>query len=386
VPQHFSQEEFATRKTRVIEQMNQRGLDGLLLFKPESQYYLTGYDSTGFIVFQCMYFGADGKVTLLSRAPDVRQAAYTAPDLTDVRVWVDREGANPGLDIRAILEEHGCKGKTLGVEYESFGLNAFRAKQLEGALESFCTLTDASDLVSKLRLIKSEAELVYIRKAAELADAALDEAKRLARPDVFEGDIYAAMHGVIFSGGGFYPASRFPINSGKKALLVRTTCDLNTIGEDDQVQLEFGATYRHYHACLMRTILTGNVRPQHQAMYEACRTALQEVKTTCKPGNKLGTVFDTYARVFDEAGFNKQRVNSCGYSLGATYAPSWMDHPLIFTGNPTVLKPNMVFFLLMFLLDSETGLAMSLGETIVITNDGCETLSKAPHDLIVNAQ
>lgn len=344
MPQHFSQEEFTSRKTKVIKQMNERGLDGLLLFKPESQYYLTGYDSTGFIVFQCMYFGADGKITLLTRAPDVRQAAYTAPDLTDVRAWVDREGANPGLDLLTIIEEHDCKGKTLGVEYESFGLNAFRAKQLEAALESFCTLTDASDLVSKLRLIKSEAELVYIRKAAELADAALDEAKRLARPGVFEGDIYAAMHVAIFKGGGFYPASRFPVNSGKKALLVRTTCDLNTIGEDDQVQLEFGATYRHYHACLMRTVLTGNVRPQHQAMYEACRTALQEVKAACKPGNTLGTVFDTYARVFDEAGFNKQRVNSCGYSLGATYAPSWMDHPLIFTGNPTVLQPNMVFF------------------------------------------
>ncbi|MGL4611625.1 MAG: M24 family metallopeptidase [Trueperaceae bacterium] len=384
MPQHFSQEEFAKRKQQALTMMKERALDGLLLFKPESQYYLTGYDSTGFIVFQCMYFGVNGKITLLTRAPDVRQAAYTAPDLTDVRVWVDREGSNPGQDLREILEEHNCKGQRLGVEYESFGLNAYRGKQVEAALEGFCTLVDASDLVSKLRLIKSEAELVYIRKAAELADNALEEAKRLAKPGTFEGDIYAAMHGAIFKGGGFYPASRFPVNSGKKALLVRTTSDLNTIGNDDQVQLEFGGTYRHYHACLMRTILTGKVRPQHQAMYDACATALQEVKAVCKPGNTLGNVFDTYAKVFDDAGFQKQRVNSCGYSLGATYAPSWMDHPLIFTGNPTVLQPNMVYFLLMFLLDSETGLAMSLGETIVITERGCEALSKASHDLVVN--
>jgi Xaa-Pro dipeptidase len=384
MPQHFSREEFAKRKSQAITAMQERGLDGLLLFKPESQYYLTGYDSTGFIVFQCMYFGADGKITLLTRAPDVRQAAYTAPDLTDVRVWVDREGSNPGQDLRVILEGHNCKGQRLGVEYESFGLNAYRGKQVEAALENFCTLVDASDLVSKLRLIKSEVELVYIRKAAELADNALEEAKCLAKPGTFEGDLYAAMHGAIFKGGGFYPASRFPVNSGKKALLVRTTSDLNTIGNDDQVQLEFGGTYRHYHACLMRTILTGKVRPQHQAMYNACRATLQEVKAACKPGNTLGNVFDTYAKVFDDAGFQKQRVNSCGYSLGATYAPSWMDHPLIFTGNPTVLKPNMVYFLLMFLLDSETGVAMSLGETIVITEQGCEALSKASHDLIVN--
>jgi Xaa-Pro dipeptidase len=55
---------------------------------------------------------------------------------------------------------------------------------------------------------------------------------------------------------------------------------------------------------------------------------------------------------------------------------------MVFAGEPQVLAPNMVFFLHMILLDSETGLSMSLGETAIITETSCEPISHAPRRLL----
>jgi Xaa-Pro dipeptidase len=57
--------------------------------------------------------------------------------------------------------------------------------------------------------------------------------------------------------------------------------------------------------------------------------------------------------------------------------------PMIFTGNPLIIKPGMVFFMHMILMDSENQLAMNLGETYLVTETGNERLGKQKLDLVV---
>ena len=77
-------------------------------------------------------------------------------------------------------------------------------------------------------------------------------------------------------------------------------------------------------------------------------------------------------------------MNACGYSLGSTFSPNWMDvPPMIFTGNPLIIKPVMVFFMHMILMDSKAQLAMNLGETYLVTEDGNERLGKQKLDLVI---
>ena len=85
---HFTRTEFAARQERAIAEMQRSNLDGLLMFRQESMYYLTGYDTFGYVFFQCLYLGADGKITLLTRAPDYLQARFTSV-INDIRTWVD---------------------------------------------------------------------------------------------------------------------------------------------------------------------------------------------------------------------------------------------------------------------------------------------------------
>ncbi|HSS66494.1 MAG TPA: aminopeptidase P family N-terminal domain-containing protein, partial [Gammaproteobacteria bacterium] len=127
---HFTREEFDTRRDAAVAAMTSRGLDALLMFRQESMYYLTGFDTFGFCFFQCLVLTAEGRLTLLTRAPDLRQAQHTSI-LEDIRVWTDAAGHNPAGDLRGILDEHGLEGRKLGVEYDAYGLTAYNGRRLE---------------------------------------------------------------------------------------------------------------------------------------------------------------------------------------------------------------------------------------------------------------
>ena len=382
MPIHFSPEEMQARKDRAAAAITAAGLDGLLMFKQESMYWLTGYDTFGFSMFQCLVMTADGRIALLTRAPDYGTAFYTS-DITDVRIWVDVEGMNPAMDLRAMLDDLGLAGSRVGIELDSYGLRASMWRLLESELDGFLAWEEASPLVQEVRRAKSPQELEYVRRAAELADDAWDEAVRLAGPGVDEAEILAAMQGAVFLGGGDYAGNELIIGSGPGALMVRYTSGRRRLDADDQLTLEWCGVQRRYHAAMMRTILVGTPDPVQVDMHRACEEALLACEDAIRPGTTLGEVFDVHAGVLDGAGFGEHRLNACGYGMGAVYAPVWTDWPMLYTGNPLVFEPNHTFFLHMILLDHRDQKAMTLGHSVVVTEAGCERLSRSDLDLVL---
>jgi len=380
---HFSRAEFAERQRKASAEMAAQGLHGLLIFRQESMYYLTGYDTGGFSMFQGMYLGADGGLALVTRSPDRTQARITSV-IEDVRIWVDSEDANPAEDVRGMLDDYGCRGRRIGVEYHAYGLTAQRGKMVDAALDGFCEVTDASDLVRLQRLVKSPAELAYVRRSGELADEALAIANRMTVPGEAIGAVYGEMMNAMLRGDGDPTASRWPMGCGEEAMLVRYHTGHGNVGAQDQVTFEFAASYRHYHTALMHVVLTGAADPRQADMLAACIAALDACQDALKPGATVGAIFDVHARVMTEMGQGANFLNACGYTMGATYPPTWMDWPMLYTGNPQVIEPGMVFFMHMILLDNETGLTMSLGETAIVTEGACEPVNHAPRTLIVN--
>ena len=379
---HFTRDEFAARMTRLKTQMNATGLDGMLLFAQESMFWLTGYDTFGYCFFQCMVVSAEGEIALLTRAPDLRQAQHTSI-VENIIIWKDEGGADPTTDLERVVADMGLSGKKLGVEYDTQGLTGKAAMAVNAQIGTSSTLIDASDLVTHLRMVKSETELEYVRKAGELSDDALDAAIATTKAGAFEGDILAAMHNAIFSNGGDYAGNEFIIGSGKDALLCRYKSGRRHLSSHDQLTLEWSGAWAHYHAAMMRTLIVGEPGKRHRELYEAAKSALLGVKGAMRVGNTFSDMFHAHAKAMDEAGLAEHRLNACGYSLGAVYTPCWMDRPMIFSGNETKIVPGMVIFGHMIIFDSVSETAMTIGQSFITGEKGPEDLSRHDVDLIV---
>ena len=383
---HFSRNEFAQRITNARKVLKNKKLDALLVFSQESHYYLTGFDTAGYVFFQCAVITADEQpVTLLTRRPDLQQAKETSVIL-DIRVWYDAEGANPANELRDILSEKGLAGCRIGIELNTYGLTGLSYDRVLNALENWCTLEDASDVVRGLRLIKSPAELEYVRKAAQISDAALLDMIQACHPNTLDTMVTGAGLNAMLSNGGDVPPAGPLVNCGRRALYGRSVTGSHAIKYEDQVTIEFASSYLRYTTCIMRTVVVGAVSSIQREMFNVVSDAIMAMTEAAAPNKPLGNIDDAHRKVFDEAGHNVHRFSACGYSLGATFRPSWMDvPPMIYSGNPLLCEPGMVFFLHAMLANTDAGYAMSFGHTLVITDNGREVLSGLPIELASNS-
>lgn len=378
---HFELSEFDARRERLIAKMAEEKLDAILLFAQESMYWLTGYDTFGYCFFQTLVVKSDGSMMLLTRSADMRQARNTST-IENILVWVDRPNADPTLDLKNLLSDLDLLGAKIGVEYDTHGMTGRVARLLDNQLASFCQMIDASYLVSSLRLIKSPAEIAYARKAGRLADEALDAALELIKPGADEAAILSAMQGAVLAGGGDYPANEFIIGSGADALLCRYQAGRRILDDKDQLTLEWAGVSAHYHAAMMRTVVIGEQDFRQKELYSACLQNLTDIEEVLRPGKTFGDVFDVHARVMDERGLTRHRLNSCGYSLGARFSPSWMEHQMFHAGNAQEIASDMTLFVHMIVMDSDSGTAMTLGQTYLTTQGAPEPLSRHSLDLL----
>ncbi len=187
----------------------------------------------------------------------------------------------------------------------------------------------------------------------------------------------------MFGGGGDEPGNPFIIGSGADALLCRSKAGRRRLDADDQITLEFAGVFRHYHAAVMRTHVVGRPRPLHRPYHEAAREALLACEAELRPGRTAGDVFAAHAQVLDGFGLSQHRLNACGYALGATFAPSWMDAPMFYEANPFVIAADQVFFCHMILMDSASETAMCLGRTSLVGRGGAVPLNAADLALVV---
>ena len=379
MPFHFAYAEYATRLAKAKASLVDRGLDALLMFAPESHYWICGYDTFGFAMFQCMILGADGRLNLLTRAPDLRQAQQTST-LSDaqIHIWKDIEGVAPAASLAALVTKLGYSGK-IAMETQTVGLTFANGQSVVSAFDQ--PLHNGDEIITELRQDKSLAELDMHHRAAALSDDALDATLQGTRAGAFEGDILADMQGAVFRGGGDYAGNEFIIGSDQRALLCRYASGRRHLDPQDQLTLEWSGAYARYHAAMMQTLIIGKACKKHLYMHAVAREALEACEAAIMPGQPMGDVFAAHAQIFGKAGLGHARLNACGYAMGAIYNPIWVDFPMFYENNPRLMRERQVFFLHMILMDSDSGLAMCLGHSVEVTAQGAKRLSRHAPDL-----
>jgi len=380
---HFSREEFSQRqkKTRIL--LQELELDGLLIFKIEDMYWLTGYESDGFCIFGSMFIGTNGALTHLARPADLGNLSYSSI-CEDVRISPDTEGSTRAEHIKDMLRSHNMEGKKIGIQVDTMGLTPRLFLQIKEILDGWCDLIVAPDFIRVLRLVKSSQELDYFRKAGEIMDIVMDKVIEATYPGAFEGDIYAAFYDTLFRLDADLPAHIPPFGSGDSALNLRYTTKRKNVSENDQVTLELGLGYRHYHVACMGVVLTGpEIDDRHLKMHKTSVIALNAVQSALRPGTTVGELFDIYKATLEDHDERDSVLTVAGYTMGAMWPPTWMEEPLIFEGNPLVLEENMTFFTHMILNDRQTGLSMAVGETAIITTGAPEIITHCPREPII---
>lgn len=382
----FSAEEHAARLAATRAELQRRDLAALLVFAQESHYYLTGYDTAGYVFFQVGIITADdGPTVLLTRRPDLQQATV-ASLYDDIRIWLNAEDADPANDMRDILIELGLGGNRIGVEYATYGLTAANGRTVDAALEGEFETVDASDIVRRQRLVKSPAELGYVRQSGRLADAAIHAMLAATSPGVLDSSVTAAGMTAMLEGGGDIPSGGPLVNSGSRALFGRGIGGPRRIEARDQLLLELATSVCRYHVCIEHTVAVGPPDPRQIDMVKIAADALHEVTAAARPGRELGALDDIHRRVLDAAGFANERFAACGYALGCTFRPTWMDvPPMIYSGNPLVLESGMVFFVHIMIPDRNTGLTAGVGWSFAITKGAAEVFSDIPPKLHLRA-
>ena len=380
---HFSREEFSQRqkKTRIL--LQELELDGLLIFKIEDMYWLTGYESDGFCIFGSMFIGTNGALTHLARPADLGNLSYSSI-CEDVRISPDTEGSTRAEHIKDMLRSHNMEGKKIGIQVDTMGLTPRLFLQIKEILDGWCDLIVAPDFIRVLRLVKSSQELDYFRKAGEIMDIVMDKVIEATYPGAFEGDIYAAFYDTLFRLDADLPAHIPPFGSGDSALNLRYTTKRKNVSENDQVTLELGLGYRHYHVACMGVVLTGpEIDDRHLKMHKTSVIALNAVQSALRSGTTVGELFDIYKATLEDHDEHDSVLTVAGYTMGAMWPPTWMEEPLIFEGNPLVLEENMTFFTHMILNDRQTGLSMAVGETAIITTGAPEIITHCPREPII---
>ena len=373
---HFSAEEYADRLARAEAEMSARGLDGMLVFCPDNLYWLTGYDDGGGSgIERCLVLGGTEPV-LLAPPEAIAQARMTSV-IEDVRA-----SATPFAHLRDILAECSLTGRRIGIETETRGLTGQAYARLLAALDGRVTLYEASDLFPDLRRVLSETELVYMRRAAELADEAFEAACEIAGAGTSEGEVLAAMQARMLLAGGDLPAMPPLVGSGDHAHLSRPHAGRRVLAARDLLCLEWSGAYRHYLAAMMRSVVIGPVDDRTGRMHDAAVAVLEAAEAELRPGRTMGAVFDAYAKTMDKTGFGDCRLDACGTALGARLAPGQAPGDAIAQGARTTLRAGMTLYLRVVLVDPAQGTSMMLGRSSTLTDGRAQPLSRLALDLV----
>ena len=380
----FTRQEHENRLACLRRRLRESGFDAMLVFAQESLYWLTGYDTGGFVFFQCAVVTADDRpVVLITRRPDLIQARQTST-IKDIRIWWDSEEAQPAEDLRDILRELDLSGANVAVELNTHGLTGWNLWRVQNSLEGFCTLANDDHLIRKLRLVKSEAEIDYTREAGRICNLSLDAVIAAARPGKLDSELKAEYLRVVLENGADMPPNAPLFNSGNRAVYGRGVSGPRRLEKQDQIVVEYPVAYRRYNVKTEWTILFGTPDPAQVRMYEVTRDTLHRMTEATRPGTTLGEIFDIHAEGLDNAGYASSRYGATGYSVGCTFSPTSMDvPPMVYSGNPTRCKPGMTLFYHVMLGDDATGFGMGVGHTLLVTEGTPEALTALPDSLTI---
>lgn len=406
-------------RTRASQLMETAGLDALLLLSPESFTYATGAPAGVATMWRragavAAIIPADPALPPAAVVTDLFEAAFRASStITDLRInpiWVEtgdirgmealppedlikaawaKQGRTPGFQrpetfdaangfrlARELLAEHGLDMGRVGIEFDGLSVSDFRL--LSAALPE-AELIDASDLVRRLKMIKSPAEISYLRTAVELAEAGIIALRETIDIGVSRDDLVAA-----WEKGARAEAARRNVQN------LTGVWEYVSVGQNpwtkggvvergDLIKVDVGCLIAGYTSDTGRTFICGAPSALQSRLFDALQTAYDAGLPLLKPGIAMSEVHRVTTEAMGKAGFPGYTRGHFGHGLGAGLGSE--EWPFLSRQSDVIIEPGMVLaFETPWYVDGVGG--MIIENQLLITQDGHEIMNRLPSGLV----
>ncbi len=333
------------------------GAEALLVTNPPNVRYLSRFTSPADAVVLVL----PGSAVLLT------DGRYTAQATEESVVPVEIVA---GLDDAAVDRLAGAR---LAVEADHVTLARYRT--LAGRLGYDPVPLEGA--FTALRLIKSDAEVAALRRAARVTDLAFAEALKMMAPGVREVEVAMRLEATMRLNGADGSAFDVIVASGPRGAMPHGAASQKPLAAGELVTLDFGAVVDGYHADMTRTVAIGEVGAEERRLYDAVLEAQVAALAAVAPG-RTGREVDQVARdVLAKHGLEEYFTHSLGHGTGLVIH----EEPRLSKKSDTVLQPGMIVTVEPGVyLPGFTGLRIE--DLAVVTADGHEVLSKSPKEFI----
>jgi Xaa-Pro aminopeptidase len=375
----FPPEEMAARLARVRRSMVAAGINALIVMAPDSQYWLCGLESfISGVLPQALIVpaGDDRQMVLVVWDADAPLARATAivDQIYGYRFGVD----DPAEAFRAALDACAPSAEVVGFDAASRAVPHALGSVLVAALAP-ARCVDCSALLANARLVKSDNELAFLRRAGAFADAGLEAALQHARPGITERRLAAEIEYAMRCAGSDYPSIPTELTSGPRSALVHGTPSYRTLEAGDLVHVEVGGVEQRYNAVGLQTFHIGGAPspPAGVQLYEVAQACVRAGLDAIRPGIEAAAVEAPALAVLRDGGLGDGFKMRFGYGVGAGYPPTWLDPFEITRTSVQKLEPGIAFVLHACLLDETAQVGVVVGGTYSMAEAGVEVLAGA---------
>ena len=383
----FTKQEYKQRLQKVKKSMQDNSIELLISHDTANMYYLTGYDAWSFYYAQCVLVHIDlDEPICFVRAQDAG-GAYIKTYLKKENIIVYDENyihkwpKHPYDYLVEIIKKKKWDNLSIGLEMDTHYFTAFCYEKIRQGLPN-AKIKDSNRLVNWVRLIKSDAEINYMKSAALITENAMHTAMKVIDRGVRQCDAVGEIQKSLFNGtkeiGGEYASITTLLPTGPGTAASHLTATQEKFKNGESTIVEISGCVKRYHSPLARTVQLGKPEPKKVNAMNATIEALNAGIDVVRPGNTADHVAQEFWKVLDK--YNIKKESRTGYSIGIGYPPDWGEHTLnIYKGDMTVLKPNITFHMIAVMQFGDWGVEAS--ESIRVTENGNELLNNFPKEL-----
>ncbi|MBN1490574.1 MAG: aminopeptidase P family protein [Phycisphaerae bacterium] len=350
IPNHL-----AARLERCRARMADGRLSAYVVSAPTDQFYLAGFtgeDGVVVVTARRLYLVTDGRFTI--------QAAREAP-------WAKAiiRKAGIGAELSRLQLRHRWCRVGFQAEHATVKQAAIWRKAVSPA-----RLTQSKPITAELRNRKDPAEVVAIRRAIDVAEAAFKVTCRTVKIGMTERQVAARLEFEMQKRGASGPSFPTIVAVGSNAALPHARPGSRRIASGSAILIDWGATVDGYRSDLTRVVFVRTIRPQFRRMYIMVHEAQRRAIAAVSSGVEARMVDRAARSYLASVGYGKAFTHSTGHGLGldvhegpslARRGSATLEAGMVVTVEPGVYVPGVG--------------GVRIEDDILVTGSGCEVLS-----------